>query len=244
MALYETLVEAYDLIFPVHPGAAAFFGAPAKGQPSLAIDVGCATGAHAELLSSLGWDALGLDTSAAMIEAANKRAAASAGGLRFEIGGMLDLAARAAQASAGLVACLGNTVPHLASLDELRAFFRAAAAVLAPGGRLVVQQLNYAKILAERPTALPLVAAGSWTFGRSYRYRDDGRLDFVTSLGGSGRDSAVDETTLSPFLPAELAAAADSAGLGQSGAYGGWDRSAFDEAGSIVLLAEWVKRRT
>lgn len=256
MALYETLVEAYDLIFPVHPGAAAFFGGPPPGRPSTAIDVGCATGAHAELLSELGWDTLGLDPSAGMIAEANRRAAAAAvrqpategrseaGSLRFEAGGMLDLPGHAARSSVSLVACLGNTVPHLASGSELMAFFLAAAEVLAPGGRLVVQQLNYAKILAERPASLPLVVAGPWKFGRSYRYRDDGRLDFVTSLEGDGRDAAADVTTLSPFLPSDLAEAADAAGLGPLGRYGGWDRSAFDEAGSIVLLEEWLKSRS
>lgn len=263
MALYEAIAEAYDSLFPVHPLAGGFFGGPREGGSRLAFDVGCATGSHTSLLSGLGWDAVGLDPSPAMIHAASRRladaadgagaglegGAARAGSLRFERGGMLDLGRIAAGRRAGLVACLGNTVPHLASLAELAAFFGGAAAVLDPGGTLVVQQLNYSKILAERPSALPPLLADGWSFSRSYRYRDDGRLDFVTSLRrqpgpGQGRadDSTADDlTTLSPFLPAELAGAAAAAGLSRSGTFGGWAREFFDPKASTVIIGVWRK---
>lgn len=276
MAIYETLAKAYDELFPPAPEAAAFIGraigsseqknevddrpwrngagragaaAPTRGKP--AIDLGCATGAHVALLAGLGYEALGVDPSEAMLaEAARRHGYLSATGrASFRSGGMLDVDALVEPGGAALVLCVGNTLPHLAR-SELSSFLGKAARALEPGGRLVVQLLNYGRLLAERPERLPDIRAGGWLFRRSYRYRADGLVEFDTELSRldgagvpSGNPSGADRgsTTLTPFAVDELLEAASEAGLEARGAYSSWARQPFEPSSSMVALLELVR---
>ncbi len=240
MGLYETLVLAYDELFPPAPAARGFFGPPpgASDSRALALDLGCATGAHAAMLAELGWSALGVDPSEAMVRAAKERYAGKAG-LSFATGTMLDVNELAPPGATSLILCVGNTLPHLGR-SELGDFFARSAAALGPGGRLVVQLLNYAKLLAERPGSLPEIRSGSWLFRRSYRYRDDGSVVFATELsnadGGGGPERG--ETTLTPFTADEVQEAAAAPGLSAAGVYASWTREPFDPAASAVALID------
>lgn len=240
MGLYETLVLAYDELFPPAPAARAFLGPPpgASGSRATALDLGCATGAHAAMLAELGWSALGVDPSEAMIRAAEERYAGNAD-VRFAKGTMLDVNGLAPPGAASLILCVGNTLPHLGRA-ELGEFFALSAAALRPGGRLVVQLLNYAKLLAERPGSLPEIRAGSWLFRRSYRYRDDGSVIFATELSNADRGGGVErgETALTPFTADEVLEAAAAAGLTATGVYASWTREAFDPTASAVALID------
>ncbi|PKL23807.1 MAG: hypothetical protein CVV47_13430 [Spirochaetae bacterium HGW-Spirochaetae-3] len=241
MGIYETLVTAYDELFPPAPAAQAFFGyaRPKRaGRPALAIDLGCATGAHVALLAGTGWSALGVDPSAAMIAAANERHGDLAG-IRFATGSMQDVDGLAPPGSASMILCVGNTLPHLGR-SELGGFFSRSAETLEPEGRLVVQMLNYAKLLAERPASLPDIRAGSWLFRRSYRYGDDGSVVFATELSetGGAENPERGETVLTPFTVDEALAAAGAAGFSALGVYASWNRDRFDPAASTVALID------
>lgn len=273
MAIYETLAEAYDELFPPAPEAAAFIGraigssrldgevddmprlngagragaaAPRRGPP--AIDLGCATGAHVALLAGLGYGAIGVDPSEAMLAEAARRHGplAESGFASFRAGGMLDVDALVGPGRAALVLCVGNTLPHLAR-PELPSFMRKAARALEPGGRLVVQLLNYGRLLAERPERLPDLRSAGWLFRRSYRYRADGLVEFSTELvrlapGGSPSGSPAEtergSVSLTPFTVGELEEAASEAGFGRVGAYASWTREPFEPGSSMVALLE------
>jgi len=240
MGLYETLALAYDELFPPAPAARGFFGPPPgpSGPRALALDLGCATGAHAAMLAELGWSALGVDPSEAMVRAAEERYAGEAGA-RFATGTMLDVNRLSPPGAASLILCVGNTLPHLRRA-ELGEFFARSAAALAPGGRLAVQLLNYAKLLAERPGSLPEIRAGSWLFRRSYRYRDDGSVVFATELSNADGGGGVErgETTLTPFTADEATRAAAAAGFTAAGVYASWKREPFSPAASAIALID------
>jgi SAM-dependent methyltransferase len=70
-------------------------------------------------------------------------------------------ALRAAEALArepafGLAICLGNLLPHIHEEAEIDALVRSVSAVLRPGGLLLVQILNYRRILDQGIRALPV----------------------------------------------------------------------------------------
>lgn len=119
------------------------------------LDLGCGSGEHTAWFARRGARAVGLDLSEAMIESAREHEARGEG--RFVVGDALDpRAALPAERPFGLALCLGNMLPHVTTDAELAAFVRGARAMLVPGGRLLIQILNYARLLKDDVNVLPV----------------------------------------------------------------------------------------
>ncbi|MCB9898393.1 MAG: class I SAM-dependent methyltransferase [Planctomycetes bacterium] len=119
------------------------------------VDLGCGTGEHTAFFADLGARAVGIDSSLAMIAAACEHEAEGRG--RFVLGDALDARALlSGQAPFGLALCLGNMLPHIEEDATLREFLAAVRGVLRPGGLLLVQLLNYRRILERGERFLPL----------------------------------------------------------------------------------------
>lgn len=238
MGLYETLADVYDDVFPVNPMTLSFIGAPSRSGARL-LDLGCATGGHALALAEAGWTAVGLEPSSTMLAAAKAKARLAPPGTgkpEFLRGGMLDLDRLFERGKFALVLCLGNTLPHLDGPPELERFLLQSRRILEPGGRMVIQLLNYRRILEKRPESLPDIRIGSVDFKRAYRYRKDGLIDFQTSLKDGVTRS--DVTTLFPFLPGEVRGALTGAGFALGDSLGSWSGSPFDERNDAFIILD------
>jgi SAM-dependent methyltransferase len=152
----------------------------AGGPSKQIIDLGCGSGEHTRFLKSLGFDATGLDLSAAQVEAA--RSADPAG--HYIQASLTELAGHLEPGQGGAI-CVGNTLPHLCEEAELRAFFSGLTQCLAPGAPILLQLLNYDRILDRSERTFPLVfrpgeAGGDETvFLRLMTHHGGGRLTFT-----------------------------------------------------------------
>ncbi len=147
-------------------------------------DVGCGTGRHAVIFASWGLDVAGVDPSAAMLEQARAHAQSEGAAVRFVQGGFGDLA-RLRLGTVDAVTCTGNALPHVAGLSGLAEAFADFAAVLRPGGVVILHLLNHDRLLARRARAIPPVVRddteGTWVFLRVMDYPDEGiGFDFAT----------------------------------------------------------------
>lgn len=123
-------------------------------DPSV-IDLGCGTGEHTAFFAANGCRAVGLDRSESMIDRARDHEEKGQG--RFVHGDILEAPLLLTEESPfGMGICLGNMLPSLADADELRRFAEVTAALLAPGGRLLLQLLNYRRIREHDIRYLPL----------------------------------------------------------------------------------------
>ena len=104
--------------------------------PVRLLDVGCGAGLAAEELARRGFDVLGLDAAGEAIEAARAHAAGQGLPLAYRIGTAEDLAAEGA--SFPVITAL-EVIEHVA---DPAAFLRTLAALLTPGGLLVLSTLN------------------------------------------------------------------------------------------------------
>jgi SAM-dependent methyltransferase len=134
-----------------------------------AVDAGSGTGFHALLLAKLGVRVTAVDLSPEMLSALEERAASMGLEVRTVVSGFDQLAGKVDE-PADAVLCLGNSLPHLRSAEELQASLEGLAAVLRPGGVLFTQTLNYDRILSTKDRIQNIKEAGGTTFIRFYDF--------------------------------------------------------------------------
>jgi len=252
MSSYELLAPYYDEFFPQSSCATSFLlslaaQAPGKSRDGdagpLAVDFGCATGSQVLDLAANGWRAVGWEPCAAMLEIARRKARERRLDASFEPFVMQDATTRLEPRSVDLALCLGNTLPHLGGEDELARFIADLSAVLAPGGAVALQLLNYERvlrILASGEYRFPTLRARDASLERSYALASDGGLEFRVVIDSSG--GRFSETNrLSPFTRDAVASRLASSGFERIASRSGWDRESFDQAEDDYLIV--VARR-
>ena len=95
------------------------------------LDVGCGTGEHTLMAAARGLDAIGIDTTAAAIDAAQQKARERGIHARFRLHDAIDLPALGEQFDTALDCGLF----HVFSDEDRRAFVDGLSAVVRPGGR-------------------------------------------------------------------------------------------------------------
>ena len=106
------------------------------------LDMACGTGKHTIALAQRGFDVTGADLSVGMFERARENAAAVGSEARFVVAGFGELAAKVGNGFDALL-CLGNSLPHVLTADALHETLTDFAAVLRPGGLLLIQNRNF-----------------------------------------------------------------------------------------------------
>ena len=157
MDFYESISAYYDHIFPVDAQAVRFLAARARAG-SRVLDLACGTGGHAVELARLGHRVTGVDLDAAMIRLAQAKAAAGKGGPDFRVLDMRE-AGKSLPAGYGLVYCIGNSLVHLESEQAIGGALAGWRGLLERGGNLVVQILNYDRIVARHVVELPTLVS-------------------------------------------------------------------------------------
>lgn len=245
--LYDSFSEEYDVMvnWPERLARETPFLQRVLGDAGRRVlDVGSATGKHALHLAALGYDVFGADPSGQMVERARALAEgrpsvsfvqAGFGGLRGATQGEFDAAI-----------CLGNTLPHVRSQTDLAQTLADFAAVLRPGGVLVLQLLNYDRILARRQRFLGQTQAkgsrGEYLFFRFYDYGVEG-LTFNMLIQHRAADGQwqwrVESTLLQPVLSSQLLAALEGAGFESIATFGNYGGDPFDplESNDLIVVA-------
>jgi SAM-dependent methyltransferase len=156
--------------------------------------------------------ATGVDLSERMLDKAREHAAAIPDATFFQ-GDFLS-SFPPALPSVDAIFCLGNSLPHIESAGRLRAVFSHWKRHLAPGGRIVVQLLNYARIMRQRERIIGIRRDGALTVVRFYDFTEP-RLTFnilrITEGAGESAHTLI-STPLTPFTAGEIADAAREAG--------------------------------
>ena len=211
------------------------------------LDTACGTGMHAIALAQRGYDVAGADLSMGMVERAQENAAAVGVEARFVVAGFGELAAKAGNGFDALL-CLGNSLPHVLTAEELHETLGDFAAVLRPGGLLFIQDRNFDAVMAARARWMPPQAhregSRAWLFIRFYNFNPDGTLTFnILTLRRNEGDEwtqQIEATTLRPLLHDELLDAVEAAGFGDVACYGDMTGAAFDleTSGNLIVATQ------
>jgi SAM-dependent methyltransferase len=146
------------------------------GEAGRLLDLGSGTGEHSRFLASKGFDVTGLDSSPAMLAKATE--APLPPNLRFLSGDIVRVASLTDGVFDGAL-CLGNTLPHVATSEALLEMLRGLRTRLRAGAPLLVQVLNYERILGKGVRFLPLNFRGADEGGGEVVF-----LRLMTPVGG------------------------------------------------------------
>jgi glycine/sarcosine N-methyltransferase len=209
-----------------------------RHQIASAVDAGCGSGFHSILLARLGVRVTAVDISSRMLEELARHTAGLGLDIRTMQAELKDLPGRGS-GSFDAVFCMGNTLAHFLSKDDLRATLTAFSRVLAPEGILFLQVLNYDRILRTRPEIQSVKETKRGTFTRSYKYTGETIQFTICKEPPSRGEHSVQSVTLRPVLSGELLTMLADTGFVNVHAFGSVAMEDYDPATSkdLVVLA-------
>ena len=222
-----------------------FRSAPSKRL----LDLGCGTGEHARFLGDKGFEVVGVDRSEKQLEEARREAVPN---VRFLTGDLATVAeidglADGDRAFDGAI-CLGNTLPHLTESDEVARMAAGLRRLVRPDGVLLIQILNYERILENNERHLPINfrpqdGGGELVFLRLMQPEADGYVVFCPTSLRFRPDSKTPVEVVSSrrvrlrgWRRDELVEVFTQAGFDRNEVYGGFDRQAYDPHTSRDLV--------
>lgn len=135
------------------------------------LDAGCGSGFCSILLSRLGLEVTGIDASIKMIQLAKSNALryqTSADFIRADFATFL----RDVNTKFDSIFCLGNALAHLLNRNELDTAIDNFYQVLELDGYIIIQLLNYSKILKEKQRIVGITECENKIFIRFYDFHD------------------------------------------------------------------------
>jgi SAM-dependent methyltransferase len=220
----------------------------ALGPAGRLLDLGSGTGEHSRFLASKGFEVVGIDSSPAMLAAATDTPRPP--NLAFIEGDISDVERLTAGLFDGAI-CLGNTLPLLRERQSLSRLFAGLRARLRPGAPLVIQVLNYDKVIDGGQRFLPLSfrrdqGEGEIVFLRLMTPRPDGTVVFTPATLRYRPDAdpplevvAAHNVLLTGWRRRDLEEGLEKAGFTRREVFGTVGDVAFDPARSpdVVVVA-------
>ena len=210
------------------------------------LDAACGTGMHAIALARSGFDCAGADLSPRMIEKARVNAQDAGVKVNFKVAGFRALHENFADTPFDALLCLGNSLPHVTTAEELGQTLADFKACLRPQGLLMLQNRNFDAVLANKDRWMPREAyrddRHEWLFERFYDFEPDGliRFNMVTLKREHGADwqSQVSSSMLYPQTLKFLHGALLKSGFSVVEVLGSMGGEPFDpkRSGNLVLL--------
>lgn len=239
---YTSISKYYSEIFPYNPMQVAFVKEK-LGQINgkQVLDIGCATGELAFQLAKSGATVIGIDLNDDLLNQAKSNKTHL--NLNLRQGNMLELETDFESEQFDAVLCFGNTLVHLETKELIAEMLKAAKAVLKPGGRLLLQILNYDYIAGEQVSELPLIETKNIKFIRKYEFPENSsKILFQTGLKIKAEHKTVsNETSLLALKSEELKQLLNECGFTNIQLYSNFKQDTFDGK-HIPLVLSCSKR--
>ncbi|ACB84841.1 class I SAM-dependent methyltransferase [Natranaerobius thermophilus] len=243
MSLYQQLSLYYDELFPVKMNKVHWIwdklGLQKKDK---ILDLGCGTGDYVLSFAKQDIYSYGIDNDHGMIDMAiNKIQKNEITGAHVAVGDMLQDYPFNEKFNG--IFCIGNTLPHVNSFEDVYQCLQIAYNYLNPKGRLLVQTVNFDQDGADSKEFPVLTARkGQVKFYRQYRphnERED-KVLFETLLQiTDNHENYQDETELLILTKDKLTSMLERAGFQVKNSYCGFEEQIWNQnCSSTVILAE------
>ena len=241
MSFYQKISKYYDYIFPTGKEQIDFLREIAGEPPKSILDIACGTGGYSLELDRQGYNVTAADLDKEMIRRLETKAKENNQSVRFMQGNMLELQNKISD-SFDLVFCIGNSIVHLENLEQIREFIKTAKQLTGKEGNLVLQIINFDRIILRDIKSLPTIENKDvgLTFERNYRYdRSYNRIYFNTVLSVDG-EVYENEIPLYPLREDDLVEAVSDAGFKRIRLFSDFNGNEFDKYNSYMLVL-WAR---
>ena len=188
-------------------------------QPPVRIlDLPCGQGRHAIELARRGYDVTGVDLSPYMLGVAKARAAAGGVRVRWRLG---DMRQPIAGEAFELVINLFTSFGYFADDADDREVLKAAAAMLRPGGRLLLEVINGERTMAHFQEREWFTIGQSAVIEQRTLDRSTRRMVVERTVSTSG-ETEVDVHAVRLYTGPDLEGALRAAGFDRVELYGDW----------------------
>ncbi len=245
-SFYDTLASDYDTMTDFENRfereEAVFRKIVERYSIQTALDAGAGTGFHSLLLAGLGIYVTAIDISPAMLRQLQHNASRIKLPINTVAANFQNLSS-VFDTTFDAVFCLGNSLVHLLTDEKLEKTLSGFYSLLKPGGVLIVQILNYDRIMKERKRVQNIKKKEDTTFIRFYDYCNE-KLFFnilkVTDTG-DGVEHTLNTVGLRPLHKEELTGYLKAAGFISIEHYGSLQLQAYSNSESANLVT--VARR-
>ena len=241
MSFYQQIAPYYHHIFKINVNQVNFIKSKIPESDSSILDIGCGIGTLSFELTQYYKNLLGIDMDAEMIRAASIKKGTNTEAIQFLQLSMLKLDASIDKNSVDGIVCFGNTLVHLNSLDEIADFLQQSKTALKPNKKLLVQIVNYDKILTKDIKQLPLLENDEIVFERNYYYRKlENKIDFNTRLKVKSTQQIIENSIeLLPLLKKEIALLLNEAGFNNCNFYGNFNQESYTIDSPALIIEAW-----
>ncbi|MEH7391299.1 class I SAM-dependent methyltransferase [Bacillus sp. JJ1474] len=240
MSFYKVLSQYYDDLFPSNPAQLEFIKAAANKKIKL-LDIAAGAGNQAIELAKAGYHVTAVDLDEKMVEKVEQKLMdhhLNLSSLKLDMRNIDHFHDRSFDAAI----CIGNSIVHLESFEEISMSIKKIWNVLSEDGVLIIQTVNYDRILQHHITDLPLIELPykGVTFKRTYDHFEN-KIKFngaITINQGAGIQTFSNSVELYPLTSNELNESLKMAGFGRVQLFGDFKGSAYTtESPALIGIA-------
>lgn len=206
MDFYSKLSQYYDHIFPAACTTLDFMkDIFRKHAVHSVLDLGCGSGNYSVEFAEWGLSVTAVDVDSEMVARVQTKAQNKGLPIRAIKGDMLNVS-KIIKESFDCIVCIGNTLVHLPGHGQIAKALKEMNSLLKPGGVLILQIVNYDRVLKYNVHHLPIIRNDKMdlTFIREYlKDTQTPLINFITTLK-VGKDEFKDSIKLLPLRREEI----------------------------------------
>lgn len=229
---YTEISKYYDYIFPLAKAKLNLIRELAKDGPKDILDIACGSGSYSIELKKLGYNVTAIDLDESMIEKLKEKDE----NVDARVLNMLDI--DRLNKKFDLIFCIGNSMVHLNDNEEIYKFLNKCKRTLKPEGHILIQIVNYDRILKKNIKSLPTIENREvgLTFERYYEYLPKKhKIDFKTVLKVDGLNLENHEL-LHPITSKELLGILEELEYKNINMYGSFNKDTYEPMRSFPLV--------
>jgi glycine/sarcosine N-methyltransferase len=230
---YQVLTPYYDELFPTNDKQLSFLSSCFPITSSL-LDIGAGTGNTAIALAKTGYKLTASEPEYNMAIRINEKNDSDSLQIKVLQFSMLQIS-QLNETFDGIY-CIGNTLPHLKNLSEICTFLQAAYDKLTEHGTLVIQTVNFEKVLLQQGYTFPIIQKDTFTFKRQYDLQND--IVMFTTILEDQSETQSNTLPLYPVTRTQLETELHNCGFHNISVYGDYGKSHYTtESPGLIIVA-------